>query len=69
MRGMLGDADPVQAITDTLFGFPADEIVICLEKPERPHWMRKGVVVRAKERFHVPVTEIDVAAREPAALA
>jgi hypothetical protein len=68
-QGTLGDADPMQAIADTLFGFPADEIVICLEEPERPHWMRKGVVERARERFHVPVTEIDVAAREPAALA
>jgi hypothetical protein len=67
VRGRLGDADPVQAIADALFGFPADEIVICLE--ERPHWLRKGVVERARERFQVPVTELDVAAREPAALA
>ena len=49
--GRLGDADPVQAIADTLFGFPADEIVICLEEPERPHWLRKGVIERARERF------------------
>jgi GABA permease len=69
VRGGLGDADPVQAIADALFGFPADEIVICLEEPERPHWLRKGVVERARERFQVPVTELDVAAREPAALA
>jgi hypothetical protein len=45
VRGTLGDADPVQA--DVLFGVPADEIVICLEEPERPHWLRKGVVERA----------------------
>lgn len=69
VRGTLGDTDPVQAIADTLFEFPADEIVICLEEPERPHWMRKGVVERARERFEVPVTELDVAARELAALA
>ncbi|HXU87868.1 MAG TPA: hypothetical protein VFQ62_03370 [Methylomirabilota bacterium] len=68
VRGSLGDADPVEAIADALFGFPADEIVICLEEPERPHWLRKGVVERARERFQVPVTELDVAAREPAAL-
>jgi hypothetical protein len=66
--GKLGDADPVQAIADALVGFPADEIVICLEEPERPHWLRKGVVERASERFRVPVTELDVAVREPAAL-
>ena len=68
VRGRLGDADPVQAIADALFGFPADEIVICLEESERPHWLRKGVVERATERFQVPVTELDVAARETAAL-
>ena len=69
VRGRLGDADPVEAIADALFGFPAEEIVICLEEPERPHWLRKGVVERARERFQVPVSELDVAAREPAALA
>lgn len=69
VRGALRDADPVQAIADALFGVPADEIVVCLEEPERRHWLRKGVVERARERFQVPVVEIDVAAREPAALA
>jgi hypothetical protein len=69
VRGTLGDADPLQAIADALFGFSAQEIVICLEEPERPHWLRRGVVERARERFQVPVTELDVAAREPAALA
>jgi hypothetical protein len=68
-RGTLGDADPVRAIADALFGFPAEEIVICLEEPERPHWLRKGVVERARERFRVPVTELDVAAKEPTARA
>jgi hypothetical protein len=69
LRGTLGDADPVQAIADALFGFHADEIVICLEEPERPHWLRKGVVEGARQRFQLPVTEIDVAAREPTVLA
>ena len=68
VRGRLGDADPVEAIADALFEFTADEIVICLEEPERPHWLRKGVVERARKRFQAPVTELDVAAREPAAL-
>ena len=69
VRGTLGDADPVQAIADALFGFSAEEIVICLEEPERPHWLRKGIVEQARERFRVPVTEIDVAVREPAVVA
>jgi hypothetical protein len=69
VRGTLGDADAVQAIADALFGFPAEEIVICLEEPERPHWLRKSVVERTRECFGVPVTEIDVPVREPAATA
>jgi hypothetical protein len=69
VQGTLGDADPVQAIADALFAFPAEEIVICLEEPERPRWARKGVVERVQERFGVPVTEIDVAERAPAVLA
>jgi hypothetical protein len=69
VHGALGDADPVQAIADALVGFPAEEIVICLQEPERPHWLRKGIVERARERFGVRVTEIDVAVREPAPVA
>jgi hypothetical protein len=69
VRGTVGDADPVQAIADALVRFPADEIVICLEEPERPHWMRKGIVERARERFRVPVTEIDVPVRESTVVA
>ena len=69
VRGTLGDADPVQAIEDALFGFRAEEIVICLEEPERPHWLHKGIVERARKRFGVPIVELDVAAREPAVLA
>ena len=69
VEGTLGDADPVQAIADALFAFPAEEIVVCLEEPERPRWARKGVVERARERFGLPVTEIDVTERAPAVLA
>ena len=69
VRGTVGDVDPVQAIADALVGFPAEEIVICLEEPERPHWLRKGIVERAEERFGVPVTEIDVPVRESAVVA
>jgi hypothetical protein len=68
VRGRLGDADPIQAIADALHAFPADE-VICLEEPERAHWLRKGVVERARERFQLPVTEIDVAVKQPAVVA
>jgi hypothetical protein len=69
VHGTLGDAEPVQAIADALFAFAADEIVVCLEERERSHWAHKGVVERARERFGLPITEIDVAERAPAVLA
>ena len=67
-HGTLGDGDPVQAIADALYDFPADEIVICLEEPERTHWRRKGVVERARERFGLSVSEIAVPSRHPVAV-
>lgn len=68
-HGALGDADPVQAVADALYAFPAEEIVICLEEPEQAHWFRKGIVERAKTRFPVPVTEISVASKQPVGVA
>ena len=68
-HGALGDADPVQAVADALHEFPAEEIVICLEEPERAHWLHRGVVERTRKRYAVPVTELAVASREPAAVA
>jgi hypothetical protein len=59
----------VQAVADVLFEFPAEHIVICMAEPERAHWPRRGVVERARDRFGVPVTEIDVAGSDPAAVA
>ncbi len=67
-HGTLGDGDPVQAIADALYDFPADEIVICLEEPERTHWRRKGVIERARGRFGLSVSEIAVASRHPVAV-
>ena len=68
-HGTLGDSDPVQAVADALHQFPAEEIVICLEEPEQTHWLHTGVVERTTKRFAVPVTEIAVGSREPAAVA
>jgi hypothetical protein len=59
-RGVLGDADPVQAIADALFTFPADEIVICSRELEHSHRFHRRVVERAQKRFAVPVTEVAV---------
>ena len=68
-HGSLGDADPVHAVADALYRFPAEEIVICLEEPERARWLHRGVVERTRKRFAIPVTEIAVVSSRPAAVA
>jgi hypothetical protein len=57
-RGEVGDGDPVQAAEDALRTFGADEIIISTHPPGKSHWLEKGVVDRARERFAVPVTHV-----------
>ena len=57
-RGAVGDADPIQAIDDTLAEFAAHEIVISTHPEEHSHWLERNLVVRARERFEVPITHV-----------
>jgi GABA permease len=69
-RGEVGDADPLQAIEDALRTFAPDELVISTHPEGRSHWLERGVVAGAKERFDLPVTHVVVdleASAEPAA--
>ena len=59
-RGEVGDGDPVQAIEDALRTFGADEIIISTHPEGRSHWLERGVVTRARERFDRPVTHVVV---------
>lgn len=58
--GTIGDGDPLQALEDALRTFPADEIVVSTHPPGRSHWLERGVVAGAEERFDVPVTHVVV---------
>ena len=58
--GMVGDADPVQAIDDTLRFFRADELIISTHPPGRSNWLEKGVVERARSHSHVPIMHVIV---------
>ena len=58
--GEVGDADPVQAMEDALRTFGADEIILSTHPPGRSHWLEKGVVDKARERFTVPITHVVV---------
>ena len=58
--GEVGDADPVQAIEDSLRQFGADDILLATHPPGRSHWLEKGVVDAVRHRFVVPVTHVIV---------
>jgi hypothetical protein len=57
-RGEIGDAEPLQAIEDWVRMFGPDEIIISTHPPGRSHWLEKGVVDGARERFAVPITHV-----------
>lgn len=58
VSGLVGDGDPLQALEDALRGFPADEIVISTHPPGRSHWLERGVVAEAEQRYDVPVVHV-----------
>ncbi len=58
--GEVGDADPLQAIEDSLRTFGADEIIISTHPEGRSNWLEKGVVTGARKRFTVPITHVVV---------
>lgn len=59
-RGEVGDSEPLQAIEDWLRLFDADEVIISTLPEGRSHWLEKGVVEAARERFAVPITHVVV---------
>ena len=59
-RGDVGDDDPMQAIEDALRTFGADEIIISTHPPGRSNWLERDIIVRARERFDLPITHVVV---------
>jgi hypothetical protein len=57
-RGEVGDADPLQAMEDALRTFGADEVIISTHPEGRSHWLERGVVSGARERFAIPITHV-----------
>lgn len=57
-RGEVGDAEPLHAIEDALVNFDAEEILLSTHPPGRSHWLEKGLVEQARERFEAPVTHL-----------
>jgi hypothetical protein len=57
-EGLVGDADPLQAIDDALRIFPANEIIIATHPEGRSNWLERRLVERASRRFAQPVVHV-----------
>jgi GABA permease len=58
--GEIGDGDPLQAIEDALRTFRPDELIVSTHPVGKSHWLERGVVDKARERFALPVTHVIV---------
>ncbi len=58
--GWVGDADPLQAISDGLHLFAADEIIIATHPEGRSHWLARNLVGRARARYPQPILHVVV---------
>jgi GABA permease len=58
--GEIGDGDPIQAIEDAVRTFRPDELVVSTHPAGKSHWLERGVVEKARERFALPVTHVVV---------
>jgi hypothetical protein len=58
--GTIGDDDPVQAIEDALRTFYADEVIVSTHPVGKSNWLEADVVMRARDRFPIPVTHVVV---------
>jgi hypothetical protein len=58
-RGEVGEADPMLAIDSSLATFPADEIVL-VPSAERDQFAEGELLGRVRERFDLPVWEIEL---------
>lgn len=60
VEGCVGDADPLQAVEDTLRSFPADQIIVATHPEGRSNWLARDVVARMRLRFAPPIVHIVV---------
>ena len=58
--GEIGDGDPIQAIEDALRTFRPGRADRLDASAGRSHWLERGVVEKARERFALPVTHVVV---------
>ena len=57
--GEVGDSEPMHAIGDALARFEAEAVVIGTYPPDDSHWLEKGLIESARERFSVPILHVE----------
>ena len=64
-EGEIGDGDPIQAIEDAIRTFQPDELILSTHPAGRSHWLERGVVEKARERFAIQLTHVVVDLEAP----
>jgi hypothetical protein len=64
-EGEIGDGDPIQAIEDAIRTFRPDELILSTHPVGRSHWLERGVVEKARERFDIRLTHVVVDLESP----
>jgi nucleotide-binding universal stress UspA family protein len=64
--GMIGDADPLQALRDALAWFPADLLIVATHPAGRSNWLATNLVERASRHYAGPILHVTVADAAPA---
>jgi len=59
--GLVGDADPLLAIEDSLRLIDAEVIVIAADSRRAPNWLEREIVSRATRRFTQRVVQLEAA--------
>jgi hypothetical protein len=67
--GMIGDADPLQALRDALAFFRADLLVIATHPAGRSNWLATNLVERASRHFDGPILHVTARGEHAFALA
>lgn len=64
ITGLVGDENPLQAIADALALFGTGQLIVATEAPQgRRPARRRRVCEQARDRFGLPVAELEIASR------
>ena len=64
--GMIGDADPLQALRDALAWFRADLLIVATHPAGHSNWLATNLVERASRDYAGPILHVEVADAAPA---